>query len=58
MSRLNIKNCSLDDAGIAAIAASINKINQLDISWCDGISVNDWTELAKHISNRNSPVSS
>ena len=58
MSRLNIKNCSLDDAGIAAIAASVNKINQLDISWYPDISVRGWTELAKHISNRNSPVSS
>ena len=58
MSRLNIKNCSLDDDEIAAIAASVNKINQLEIRYCRGISVEGWTELAKHISNRKSPVSS
>ena len=57
MSRLHISECSLDDAGITAIAPSINKINQLEIWQCKNISVKDWTELAKHISNRNSPVS-
>ena len=57
MSRLNISRCSLDDAGITAIAPSINKIYQLEIVWCSDISVRGWTELAKHISNRNSPVS-
>ena len=49
--------CSLDDAGINALAPSINKINQLAFEWCRDISVRGWTELAKHISNRNSPVS-
>ena len=57
MSGLHISKCSLDDAGIAALAPSINKINQLVIEWCSDISVRGWTELAKHISNRNSPVS-
>ena len=57
MSLLDIRDCSLDDAGITAIAPSINKINQLKIGLCNNISVRGWTELAKHISNRNSPVS-
>ena len=57
MSRVEISECSLDDAGISALAPSINKINQLVIWWCSDISVRGWTELAKHISNRNSPVS-
>ena len=57
MSGLNISHCSLDDAGISALAPSINKMNQLEIYLCDNISVRGWTELAKHISNRNSPVS-
>ena len=51
-----MRECSLDDAGITALAPSINKINQLEIWRCNNISVRDWTELAKHISNRNSPV--
>ena len=57
MSRVEISECSLDNAGISALAPSINKINQLVIKWCSDISVRGWTELAKHISNRNSPVS-
>ena len=57
MSRLHIRDCSLDDAGMVAIAASVNKINQLKIWNCCEISVKGWVELAKHISNRNLPVS-
>ena len=57
MSRLHIRDCSLDDAGMVAIAASVNKINQLKIWNCSEISVKDWVELAKHINNRNLPVS-
>ena len=57
MSGLEIRYCSLDDAEISALAPSINKINQLEIWRCNDISVRGWTELAKHISNRNSPVS-
>ena len=52
-----ISDCSLDDARITALAPSINKINQLEMWWCNNISVRGWTKLAKRISNRNLPVS-
>ena len=57
MSRLELWNCSLIDAGIIAIAASINKINQLKIYSCDEISMESCDALAKNICERNSPVS-
>ena len=56
MSRLYIRDCSLNDVGIVAIAASINKINQLEVWWCYGVSLSGWTELAIYTNNRNSLV--
>ena len=57
MSLLELRDCSLNGAGMIAIAASINKINQLVIYRCGEISIKSWKEMAKNISKRNAPVS-
>ena len=57
MSLLELELCSLNNAGIVAIASSINKIDQLIINNHGKISKETCKELAKNIRERNSPVS-